>query len=87
MKIRLVKHSSTDVLEILTATRSCKSDDPARKPATLLRHSKEIQDQHNRIFFTAIETGGEHVAYVQLILKNSGNDPDLANGRDLAHIQ
>lgn len=43
-----------------------------------------IELNDNRILYFL--EGDEPLAVVQLILKNANNDPELANGKDIAHI-
>jgi len=49
----------------------------------LAQELSELGD--NRLFFIGVEET-DVVAMVQIILKNADNDPELANGKNIAHI-
>lgn len=50
------------------------------------RYPQELTETDNRIFFLAVDKDSVPLAYVQLLVLNADNDPELANGKDIAHI-
>ncbi|MCP4685684.1 MAG: GNAT family N-acetyltransferase [bacterium] len=72
-------------VESLLSIVSTHTDDaeqlrPARKQ--LLKELGEVRT--NRHFYVGLENGTV-VAMIQLVLNNADNDPELANGEDIAH--
>ena len=50
------------------------------------RYLFELNENYNRVFFLGFDNENSPSAYVQLIIKNADNDPDLADGNQIAHI-
>ena len=50
------------------------------------RYAAELTETENRVFFFEYDERGSATGYVQMLLINADNDPELANGRDIAHV-
>ncbi|MEK6773540.1 MAG: GNAT family N-acetyltransferase [Bdellovibrionota bacterium] len=50
------------------------------------RYQQELTEKSNRLFFLGFGADESPFGYVQLILKNADNDPDLADGVEIAHV-
>lgn len=50
------------------------------------RYLNELKETDNRIFIIGFDHLNSPFGYVQLIINNADNDPDLANGKNRSHI-
>lgn len=75
--------SKLESLLLLIASYPHSDEEMAAVRKQVLKELSEIGD--NRYVFGAFRNN-EMIAFVQLILKNADNDPDLANGKDMAHV-
>lgn len=85
MITHLVKISDVGVNDLMSIRQSY-PDDIQDVQSTEHRYRHELLDKDNRVFFLSFNREFESLAYVQLLLLNADNDPDLANGKDIAHI-
>lgn len=58
----------------------------AEAASNIKRYEQELKEVENRLFFFGRNEDLSPCAYVQLIMKNADNDPELANGYEIAHI-
>lgn len=84
MKINEVTNS--DAVESLLSIVSTHINDAEHLAASKKQLLQELGEvQHNRHIYIAYENEIV-VAMAQLVMKNADNDPELANGIDIAHV-
>lgn len=88
MSIRLRVLSSNEQIHIadLMDIRASYSEEDMDLASIEKRFRSELLENYNRVFFVGFNENQISIAYVQLIAFNADNDPDLANGKEIAHI-
>ncbi|MES2803269.1 MAG: GNAT family N-acetyltransferase [Bdellovibrionota bacterium] len=85
LKLRIIKSNELIQIEDLLRIRMSYSND-ADLASTSNRYFAELSEKDNRVFLLGFENDNSPFGYVQLILVNADNDPQLADGVQIAHI-
>lgn len=83
--IQVLQVKDSFFLSDLMKVRSSYHLSARAKAAYEARYARELRDVENRAVFMSFLPSGPATAYVQLVWSHS-KDPDLANGKDRAHI-
>lgn len=88
MSLILQIQQSNELIQIsdLMQIRSSYPETQSELLDTEARFKIELTETQNRIFFLGKTQTTLPAVYVQLVLINADNDPELANGQDIAHV-
>lgn len=86
LKIRIVKSNELIQVNDLLSIRTSYPLEGSNIASVSSRYVSELGETDNRIFFLGFHEENSPFGYVQLITKNADNDPELADGMQIAHI-
>lgn len=85
-KVNIVKSNELIRIEDLMSIRMSYPIEGANPASLSNRYISELREKDNRVFFLGFDQESSPFGYVQLITRNADNDPELADGRQIAHI-
>ena len=86
LRMCIIKSNELIQIKDLLIIRTSYPMEASTIASTSNRYVSELSEKDNRIFFLGFDAENSPFGYVQLIIQNADNDPELADGNQVAHI-